>query len=251
MAGERVIVVVTDGRGNLGEDPTLALKEDGVVIVSVGVGDSVDVTFLEGIASAPSLYFPVTFANLPGLSSNVTEEACKVIQGSPEPSFDPQTPLPSPTPAGGACTQAFDKCKFTLGNANTVPSFNLSSFPDTASIPIISKDARKRIGVVNSQAGAFEPVFIDDATGSTSVISNFGSHPFSPTAFKAEVIPGTGTSGIAHETFQGDQYWVADGRCVQVFFNSYQLLLPSGGVAGDINLQSRSDEACVVFRTFL
>jgi len=141
----------------------------------------------------------------------------------------------------------------TIGNSTTVPEYPFPQNPDVAFTGRIEfRNRNKRVGVLNS--GKFMSQFLK-VGGGYQPITNFGTPPFQPTSFKA-VSLGRGTddapiifpgSGIAHEYLQGNQIWMAQNRCVRVFFNSYQLLYPNGYIAGDINLDQKDENLCVVF----
>ncbi len=239
--GARAIVVVTDGQGASPPDPLPQIRAAGVAVVSVGVGSNIDETFLRSIATQPDFYIPATFDMLPALAARVEEAACDAIIESSQPPLPP-----SPPPVDDSCQAAFDACAFTFEGVTAVPTYIVSGQPDVPFTPrIIRKGGSPAVGVVNSQAGVFEPVFADTGTP----ISAEGNQNFTPTAFKTVVRNDTGSS-IGHETFQGNQLIVADGRCVIVYFQSWQLLNATGGVViGNINLAARDDSACVAFST--
>lgn len=244
--GPRAIVVVTDGQGASGPNPVPAIRASNVALVSVGVGNGIDVEFLRNIATRPEFYIPATFDMLPTLASTIEEAACRAIDViEPSPSPEPEmTPTPMP-PTTDDCETAFNNCDFTFNGATTVQSFDISGPADTPFTPRITKKTGPGvIGTVNSQAGTFEPVFADAGR-----ISLEGMQPFAPTAFKA-LTRMDGGSGIAHETFQGDQLVVAANRCVVVYFQSWQILSANNTVLGNVNLPSRGDSACVAFNTF-
>lgn len=165
------------------------------------------------------------------------------------------TPTPSPiaTDVLSAiredCQAAYDACDFTLGNSTVVPEYPVGLPNDVAfSTRIEFKNKNKRAGIVNS--GKFGVEFISDG-GAAKPITDFGMHPFAPTAFYAVPIDDTmlGGSGIAHEGLQGNQLWMAQERCVRIFINAYEILYKNGYVAGNINLEAKDPKACVVFLT--
>eukprot|EP00171_Calliarthron_tuberculosum_P014015 IDg14015t1 len=97
--GPRVLVLITDGETQDSSDNTQTIKDSGVVIVTVGVGSSIDVPFLQRIATTPDLYIPASFSNLPQLSMSVARTACDAIQDifmSPSPGPLLESPSPGP-----------------------------------------------------------------------------------------------------------------------------------------------------------
>ena len=228
-AGARVIVVITDGVGAANPNPLPEIRKDGIAVVSVGVGDNVDEKFLKNIATKPEFYVKAEFDILPKLADSIKEAACDAV-------------------ATVKCQEAYDSCDFTFEGVNSVPTFDVSGKADEAFTPrIIRKSALNAsvIGVVNSQAGEFEPIFAD----TNLPISSEGTPNFAPTAFKTYSLE-NGGSGIRHQTFHGNQLSVADDRCVVVFFQSWQVLdAADGAVIDNMNLLKRDNSSCVAFQT--
>ena len=57
------LVVITDGKANGDVDPisaSAAIKERGITIVAVGLGDEIDLNELNAIASGPASVFNIT-----------------------------------------------------------------------------------------------------------------------------------------------------------------------------------------------
>lgn len=81
---ENVVVVLTDGNSNYGSDvgtASINLRSQGVKIVSIGVGNGVDMSELITIAGDPSSVYTVTdFDNLDSiLNDTVFEICCKFL----------------------------------------------------------------------------------------------------------------------------------------------------------------------------
>ncbi|XP_056010719.1 sushi, nidogen and EGF-like domain-containing protein 1 isoform X4 [Ostrea edulis] len=79
----KIAVIITDGRSN-DKSKTLsearALRNSGVTIISVGVGDGVDASELRGMASKESYVFDVsTFRALDSIRKKLTETTCEVM----------------------------------------------------------------------------------------------------------------------------------------------------------------------------
>lgn len=77
----KIAVIITDGRSN-DKSKTLsearALRNSGVTIISVGVGDGVDASELRGMASKESYVFDVsTFRALDSIRKKLTETTCE------------------------------------------------------------------------------------------------------------------------------------------------------------------------------
>jgi len=143
-----------------------------------------------------------------------------------------------------ACREAFNGCNFRFQGSSGLRTFSVMGDPDMAfTSRIVSKNSAEILGVLNSNNIA--PQFILPS-GAANSITLFGNPPFTPTHFKPFSIPYTSGSGIGHQTFHGNQQAVAKGKCIRVFFTSYQTLFPNGDVKGNIN----NARECAVFRTF-
>lgn len=247
--GPRVLVLVTDGQSVGGTDNSDAIKDAGVAIVTVGVGDGIDVPFLEGIATTPDFYIPATFSDLPSISMTVAQNACDAanlalgITPEPTPDF---TESPEPTPV--SCEEAFDACDFTFGNRSSISVFNVPFTSDVNFTDAITfKSTTLRVGIVST--GSFIPQFID-AIGSAVNITDVGVPPFALTALKTYPLRFPySVSGVGHQSLQGTQAIDLKDRCIRVFFQSYQILNAGGNVESNVNLQQISPGACTVFRT--
>lgn len=88
----KIAVVITDGKSNSRSDTleeARKLRSNGVIIFSVGVGDGVDLSELQGMASKNSYVFDVSsFDALHLIRDKLTKTACKVISCG-----DPGNPL--------------------------------------------------------------------------------------------------------------------------------------------------------------
>lgn len=236
-SGNRVIVVLTDGEENRGR-PSASLVPDirasGVSLLSIAVGDGPDVRNLRRLASDPSFFVQTSFGNLPADAQVVVKKICKVVRVSRK--------KPS------SCWSAFKRCEFGFMGVHGIPTFGTNGSADKAFTPrIVSKNRNEAAGGLNSNG--IIPQFIS-SSGSAINISLFGTQPFSPTAFKPITINKTHFSGVAHETWHGDQALVVRGRCVRVYFTHYQLYSRrhSLSVVGNRNGHG-SENKCVVFRT--
>lgn len=143
------------------------------------------------------------------------------------------------------CYDAYKECAFTFINTTALPRFDISVRPDRSFTKRIASKNHPRlvIGVLNSND--LVPEFV--SRGAVVPITARGSPSFTPTHFKP-FLRGWG-SGIGHETFQGNQLRTATGRCIRVYFSSYQILDGGNGtVVDNINGLKKKDGACVVFR---
>lgn len=132
-------------------------------------------------------------------------------------------------------------CMFTIGGAHEVPVYDLPAKPDVAFTEKIEFKRKKMkkygaVGVLNS--GKFVPEFIMDNT--KTEITEVG---LVPTAVKTVTLKDGKGSGITHEALEADKVALLKGRCIRVFFNSYQI------EGGNVNLNRKVDRACVVFKT--
>lgn len=147
-----------------------------------------------------------------------------------------------------ACVQAFNDCDFKFAGKNTLSTFFIGGKQDKAFTPlIVSKNPHENIGVLNMNN--ITPEFINN-NGIATPISYVGNPKFTPTHFKPYAIKYTRGSGVGHQTFHGNQLSVAKGRCVRVFFSTYQLLEKyyPFNVIDNVNV-NKYDNKCVVFMT--
>ncbi|PXF40879.1 Collagen alpha-6(VI) chain [Gracilariopsis chorda] len=244
-AGNRVIVLITDGGDNgnpLAEALAPTVKAAGVAIVTIGVGSGVDEDYLRSLATTPAFFIPSTFSSLPADVVRVAESSCDVVEVSPVPDITP-TPIPDP------CEEAYDTCDFAFMNELSVPTFAVDVAPDVPFTPkIVSRNPLELVGVLNTNDIVVE--FIEDDGTVTPITSEPAIQSFSATQFKPITLTGTSRSGIAHESFQADQLSLARDRCVRVFVSSFQLLdvTPPNNVIGNPAV-TRADNKCMVFRT--
>lgn len=143
-----------------------------------------------------------------------------------------------------ACVAAFNHCQFTLGNAQTLPTFLL---PATADMPftgnITLKSGTLRVGTADT--GPFVPEFI--GAGGAYNITQFGSPPLAQTAFQFYPLPGT-DSAVGHQHLRGNQAEIIQGHCVRLWLSSYQLIGSAGSIT-PVTLGMPTPRRCVVFTT--
>lgn len=260
----RVIVLITDGddTGNpRALDDVQKIKNSGISIVSVGIGNNVDKNYLENLATKQDLFIASSFANLSTNVVKVAENSCKAPMMTPTPVKPTPKPvvlptMPEPTTNFAACQNAYNACGFKFDGRMQVPTFSVLGAPDRSISPIIiSKKANQKIGVLNTNDIIPEFILTD---GSAKNITLFAKPRFTPTHFKpysiAKPMPNLNMtmygSGVGHQTFHGTQKSLARKRCVRLFFTTYQVL--SNGmkpyVTGNVNVK-KSDMKCVVFLT--
>lgn len=238
--GNRVIVLITDGIVNGGPPPepiATQIKAAGITIVTVGIGNGVNVAFLQRVATAPNFFVQTSFGTLGSSVVQVTQSSC-----APPPNGG------GPVVGSGTCQQAYDACGFYFNNSATVPTVSVDDTADNALTGgIVSRNMSEKVGIVNTNN--IEVEFITNNTLKLITAVN-ASQTFSPTQFKPFTIVNTTFSGIGFETFQGDQMMKARNQCVRVFFSQYQTLkmMMPYYVKDNINAK-RSDNKCVVFRT--
>ena len=151
------------------------------------------------------------------------------------------------------CDHAYADCIFrfeTSEPSTHAPVFSVAGPPDVPFTSRIVSAGSQDIGILNTND---VPVEVVNEDGSATPVTEFGNPPFSPTHIKPVWIEGTAGSGLAHQSFSGNQRGIATaGACVRIFFTSYQVFR-RGGVVRNVNLSpemARRRSACVVFRSF-
>ncbi|VDI63962.1 Hypothetical predicted protein [Mytilus galloprovincialis] len=83
----KIAIILTDGQNNNGPDPVVQaalLKAQGVIIIAVGIGNSVSVSQLEAIASNKQYVFnPPSFTALRALAVQISRLTCRVCRAGP------------------------------------------------------------------------------------------------------------------------------------------------------------------------
>lgn len=165
---------------------------------------------------------------------------------SPPPPPPPTTkPAPPPVMPDDGCQVAYDACMFTIGGAEMVPEYDLPATPDIAFTKRIQfrpmeKQKYGRVGVLNS--GKFVPQFIMD-DGSAKEITEFDLVPTAVKTVSLILPDGMQGSGITHQALEMDKVEALKRRCIKIFFHSYQI------EGGNVNLDTKDEKACVVFKT--
>lgn len=230
--GERVVVLLTDGNdGGSALSEAMKIKNAGVSIVTVGIGNGINVNYLKTLADSPDFFVQANFGNLVSKTKLITKAICN--SGGPKPSE--------------ACKKAYNDCDFAIDGASVVPTIALGMADKALTSKIVSRKRGERVGIVNANGGPAE--FILD-NGLAEPITKFGKQRFSPNTFKPYTIRGmVSFSGIGHQTLQSDQAKVARGKCVRTFLTNYQLLEPGadGFVMGNVNIRKNRKKCVVVF----
>eukprot|EP00173_Palmaria_palmata_P002149 Plantae.Rhodophyta-Palmaria_palmata.ctg2333.p1 GENE.Plantae.Rhodophyta-Palmaria_palmata.ctg2333~~Plantae.Rhodophyta-Palmaria_palmata.ctg2333.p1 ORF type:complete len:149 (-),score=14.05 Plantae.Rhodophyta-Palmaria_palmata.ctg2333:250-669(-) len=136
------------------------------------------------------------------------------------------------------------KGEYGLSTYNLQPHVTSRAFTPS----IVPKDKYKRLGILNTNG--IVPEFIFDYEAKP--ITHFGRQNFTPTHFKPFWTYYSFGSGIGHQTFQGNQAKVARGKCVRVYFTSFQELSHYRNkhvVLKNRNNVPKSANKCVVFKT--
>lgn len=152
-------------------------------------------------------------------------------------------------PVEDACQDAYDICEFKFQrDGGSVPTYDTRGPADEAFTPIITaKDRNVRIGIVNSNG--IEPEFVRE-DGSRWPISEKGRPNFKTTHFKPFFLKFRQFSGIGHQTFIGNQKYIARRKCVVVYFSMFTVLTGSRPPYVKKNVNAvKSDNKCVAFRT--
>lgn len=237
--GNRLIVLVTDGIDNGSPRASMVapdIKVAGVSIVTVGIGNSIQESYLEGLASGPEFFVKSSsFSTLLSKVVDVVEGSCKAAV----------TPRPT---APDVCAEAYDACDFKFVRRDTVPTFSVTGKSDKPFTPkIVSRMNGERIGVLNSNGIVPEFILAD---GSVQDITEAGASPkFRPTHFKPFSKKKKNGSGIGHQKYHGNQKMIARGQCIRVYFSTYQVLTGRPPyVKKNVNVD-KTDNKCVVFKS--
>jgi len=136
------------------------------------------------------------------------------------------------------CLEVALECDFYFeGNEDNVPVYDASdALPDvTFTDPILSR-LNGSFGSLNSNGLPTSFVFVNHETAMDIYSSYFTKYQFKPNG-----------DAIEHEVYQGNSADYINGKCVKVYFTSWQDLDNDGNVVANVN--SDSSDACVVFRT--
>lgn len=148
-----------------------------------------------------------------------------------------------------SCEDAYATCEFKFEGHDSLPTFSVGMFQDKPfTSRVISKNPSENLGILNTND--VTPEFISDIGSVTDITAAGAKPPFTPTHFKPFSFEKKTYSGVGHQTFHGDQLAQASGRCMRVFFTSYQLLsLSSPYVVLENKHVTGKTTKCVVFRT--
>lgn len=239
-SGNRVIVLVTDGMDD-GSASTLLpqIRNEDISVVTVGIGNGVNVAHLQSLATTPDFYVQATPNNLVAIAESVVDKSCVI------PSV---TNSPEPTPMDSGCQMAYDECEFMFEGQDDVPVYPVTGVPDRVFTDTIVSRNDPTVGVLNTN-GIIAEFIMDD--GSATEITQFASPRFTPTHFKP--LSRTNNpimSGVGHQTFHGNQETVARNKCVRLFFTTFQTVShgPNPRVLDNVNAE-KEDNKCVVFET--
>lgn len=238
--GNRATVLVTDGEETSGGDPVrfrALYGAQGIGLVTVGIGSSIDEESLRNVASTPDFYVSVrNTTDLVAKAFGITDNVCTVV-----PNVKP--------PAPSECQAAFDECEFTLAGAQgMVPTYTMRRKSDVAFTRKILSKGNDSIGVVNMNG-----IMVDFITENGTVpITRLGNPRFVSTHFKPFPIMNRNfASGIGHQMFNGNQFNTSKDKCIRVSFSSYQQVSEGPGlnVISSENGMKKKDNKCVVFQT--
>lgn len=244
--GNRVIVLVTDGRDSKTPSAETLIQSkasSGVYIVSVGIGSGIDENYLKSLSD---VYIPVATSDIDSVAETLSTGICEAPEVSENPT-PTKAPMPTKTPmVSTSCGQAYKMCDFKFANTNSVLTYTLNAKADTVFTGRIVSKMMPRIGLLNMND--IVPEFIAN-DGTVTPITSIGNPTLTPTHFKPFQYKTSGGSGISHETFTGNQLQSSKGRCLRVYFSTYQTLSDglNPSVVDNINV-GKSDNKCVVFK---
>lgn len=226
--GSRLVVIITDGIGSSVKrtrELAAEAKNDGMDIVTMGIGSDVDSIFLQEIASTSKFYFSTDFDRIMIMVPSAVERVCDL-------------------PPGERCEDAYRRCQFRFKGESGLTKYNIPQFRDKSFTPkIVSKNRRVRLASLNTNG--IVPEFVDVNTARP--ITQYGSPHFTPTHFKPIWMMSERADGIGHQTFHGNQKSVALNRCIRVFFTHFQEFRGER-ISNQHNIP-REKNKCVVFAT--
>ncbi|PXF45301.1 hypothetical protein BWQ96_04942 [Gracilariopsis chorda] len=141
-----------------------------------------------------------------------------------------------------SCDGFFNSCQFSFeGHSESIPTYNIGGPSDIPFTPrIVSNRPGEILGVLN--VNEIDAIFVNDPDFSTLEEEGFARTQFKPMPF-----PDGFSSGIAHEHFQPGKLDEARGRCVRIYFTSFQIL--SNDSQPVVINNSPVPYYCVVFHT--
>jgi len=136
------------------------------------------------------------------------------------------------------CLEAALSCDFYFaGNEDNVPEYDAANaLPDVDFTDMIYSRQNGSVGALNSNGAATSFIFSTGEEAMDVYNSLFTTYQFKPNG-----------DALMHETYQGDSGQYIDGKCVKVYFTSWQDLDGQGNVVANVN--SDASDSCIVFRT--
>eukprot|EP00174_Griffithsia_okiensis_P000688 GO256209.1.p1 GENE.GO256209.1~~GO256209.1.p1 ORF type:complete len:185 (+),score=12.58 GO256209.1:64-618(+) len=145
------------------------------------------------------------------------------------------------------CENAYDECDFTFSGWDVARTYSMALLPDQVFTGIIvNRHTYEYMGVAHSR----HPVQVLTFGGQVKNISSYGSPPFQSNHFRASLLDEYPFSGVSHVGFKGSQYRDAQGLCLRIYFNTYQLLTDflNPRVVKNENQEGNTTN-CLVFKT--
>lgn len=146
-----------------------------------------------------------------------------------------------------SCSDSYMHCEFKFEGDDMLRTFPLTDMTDMPfTNRIVAKNMSEMIGILNTDATIPPEVIMD---GDVMDVTQLGSPNFTPTHFKPFIVGDGHGSGIGHQAFTGNQMNVAKGKCMRIFFTSFQYLDVNSNVVANMNDVPKEWNKCVVFMT--
>lgn len=230
--GNKVILLATDGYDSgspSAQELVQSMRGSGVSVVTAAFGPYVNTTYLMQVADPKQFFISIMGNDYAALAARLMSTICAAAAYNRD-----------------VCQDAYTECGFYFQGHQFVPSYSIGGPPDISFTDrIISRN--EHIEHVDMSE---VPEFLN-ADGTTIPIDTVGSPPFTRSHFKPfNYNLSSASSGIGHQTFQGNQKSFASNRCVRIYFSHYQKIQSGRGGKRTTNVNvNRLDNKCVVFKT--
>lgn len=233
ISGKRVVVLLTDGQDNgkpRAEELVRIKKASGIQIVTVGIGSGINEAYLKRLVSKDTFFVSTSMASLTDKATATTRAVCNAAMESPE-----------------TCIDAYHACDFKFAGRDTPPVFWSGGRPDRPLGSKIISRSGSEIGIVNTNG--IVPEFVNE-DGTCTSVDQLGAPRFALTHFKPFPMRGSNfASSVGRQSFAGNQKTIVKGKCIRMYFSTYQEITsgPRVRVVNNVNV-NKDDNKCVVFK---